>query len=52
LVGKDQGEVSENIEVDTNALLGIVEEEVVVAPVVWSSKKEVLRQAAQSRRSW
>jgi pilus assembly protein CpaB len=35
LVGTDQSEVSENIEVDTNTLLGIVvEEEAVVAPVV------------------
>jgi pilus assembly protein CpaB len=35
LVGADQTEVSENIEVDTNTLLGIVvEEEAVVAPVI------------------
>jgi pilus assembly protein CpaB len=39
LVGDDQTAVSENIEVDTNALLGIVEEEVVVAPEVVEAKK-------------
>jgi pilus assembly protein CpaB len=39
LVGEDQSVVAENIEVDTNALLGIVEEEVVVAPEVVEAKK-------------
>jgi pilus assembly protein CpaB len=39
LVGDDQTAVSENIEVDTNALLGIVKEEVVVAPEVVEAKK-------------
>ncbi len=34
LVGEDQGVAAESIEVDTNALLGIVEEEVVIAPVI------------------
>jgi pilus assembly protein CpaB len=39
LVGDDQSVVSENIEVDTNTLLGIVEEEVVAAPEVVVEEK-------------
>jgi pilus assembly protein CpaB len=39
LVGDDPTAVTENIEVDTNALLGIVEEEVVVAPEVVVEEK-------------
>lgn len=39
LVGDGQETIEENIEVDTNALLGIVEEEVVVAPVIVEAKK-------------
>jgi pilus assembly protein CpaB len=39
LVGEDAGVVSENIEVDTNALLGIVKEEVVAAPEVVVEEK-------------
>jgi pilus assembly protein CpaB len=39
LVGDDQSVVSENIEVDTNTLLGIVEEVEEVAPVVVEAQK-------------
>jgi pilus assembly protein CpaB len=39
LVGDDQSIISENIEVDTNALLGIVEEVEEVAPVVVEAQK-------------
>jgi pilus assembly protein CpaB len=39
LVGEDQTVVSENIEVDTNELLGIVEEVEEVAPVVVEAQK-------------
>jgi pilus assembly protein CpaB len=39
LVGDSQEIIEESIEVDTNALLGIVKEEVVVAPVVVEAKK-------------
>jgi pilus assembly protein CpaB len=39
LVGEDQSVVSENIEVDTNTLLGIVEEVVEVAPEVVVAEK-------------
>ena len=44
LVGDDQTKVSENIEVDTNTLLGIVEEVVEAAPVVVEAPKCFLQQ--------
>jgi pilus assembly protein CpaB len=39
LVGADAGETSEDIQIDPNALLGIVEEEVVVVPEVVVAEK-------------
>lgn len=44
LVGDDQTKVSENIEVDTNTLLGIVEDVVEAAPVVVEAPKCFLQQ--------